>query len=77
MQAREQLDLCKTRFYELYSDYLRACVQGRQHDWIPAVSGGDHADPWPEKVTALLRKRLFQPAAWFLQLCRQRGRAPA
>lgn len=57
-EACERLALSKTRFYELSTEYLRACAERREQDWIPTVSGGDHAAPWPEKVTALLRKRL-------------------
>jgi hypothetical protein len=58
IQAREQLDLSKTRFYKLYADYLRACARHSQQDWVPGLSGGDHIAPWPDKVTELLRKRL-------------------
>jgi hypothetical protein len=57
-QACDQLGLSKSRFYELYSDYLRACAARREQDWQPGLSGGDHAPAWPEKVCALLRKRL-------------------
>ena len=57
-QACEELRLSKSRFYELYADYLCACAQRRQQDWQPRLSGGDHAPAWPEEVTALLRKRL-------------------
>lgn len=56
--ARQQLNLSKSRFYELYADYLRACAQSRQDHWRPGVSGGDHAPAWPEKLVELLRKRL-------------------
>jgi hypothetical protein len=53
-----QLGLCKSRFYELYADYLRACARHQQQDWTPRVSGGDHAPVWPQKLIDLLRKRL-------------------
>jgi hypothetical protein len=56
--ACDQLGLSKSRFYELYADYLRACARRQEGDWQPGVSGGDHAAAWPEKVLALLRKRL-------------------
>lgn len=56
--ARDQLRLGKSRFYELYSDYLRACAQAKQSHWQPNPSGGDHAVDWPPEVLALLRKRL-------------------
>lgn len=58
LEAREQLNLSKTRFYELYTEYLRACARRADQTWIPGVSGGDHAAPWPGEVTELLRKRL-------------------
>jgi hypothetical protein len=35
-QAHEQLELSKTRFYEMYADYLRAWTQRSEHDWTPA-----------------------------------------
>lgn len=58
LHACDQLGVSKSRFYELYGDYLRACAQDREGDWQPGVSGGDHSAAWPEKVSALLRKRL-------------------
>jgi len=56
--AAQKLGLSRSRFYELYSDYLKACAHHRQAAWTPAVSGGDHAPEWPAPVQALLRKRL-------------------
>ena len=58
VEAAEALELSRRRFYQLAGDYLHAYGPGRHHDWVPGVSGGDHASPWPEPVTALLRKRL-------------------
>jgi hypothetical protein len=52
--AQAELQLSRTRFYELYSDYLRACAQGRADLWTPGTSGGDHAPDWPPQVTAQL-----------------------
>lgn len=57
-EALDHLRLGKSRFYELYSDYLYACAQARQSHWQPKPSGGDHAADWPPEVLALLRKRL-------------------
>lgn len=57
-EARQQLNLSKSRFYELYADYLRACARRQQDHWMAGVSGGDHAPAWPEQLTDLLRKRL-------------------
>lgn len=62
--AAQKLGLCRSRFYELYSDYLKACAHHQQSTWTPTVSGGDHASQWPAEVEALLRKRLSsQPPA--------------
>jgi hypothetical protein len=57
-EARQQLGLSKSRFYELYADYLRACARRQQDLWLAGLSGGDHAPAWPNKLTELLRKRL-------------------
>jgi len=54
----ERLGLGRTRFYEVYADYLQACVEHRQSTWTPGVSGGDHTPGWPVEVEALLHKRL-------------------
>lgn len=56
--AAAELGLRHSRFYELYSAYLRACAQGRAEAWAPGRSGGDHRPDWPPEVTALLRKFL-------------------
>ena len=56
--AAKKLGLSRSWFYELYSDYLRACAYHQQTTWTPSVSGGDHAPDWPPEVQALLRKRL-------------------
>jgi hypothetical protein len=55
--AAAQLELSRSRFYELYSDYL-AAGPTRDQAWRPASSGGDHAPDWPAAVKALLRTRL-------------------
>src|SRR5512139_1564216 len=52
-----ELGLSRSRFYELYSDYLAAGLQREQH-WVPRSSGGNHAPNWPVEVRALLRERL-------------------
>lgn len=54
--AAEKLGLGRTRFYELYADYLRAAANGAH--WQPGASGGDHAADWPAGVEPLLRKLL-------------------
>jgi hypothetical protein len=52
------LELGKSRFYELYSAFLRAQAQGQSEVWQPGLSGGDHQTKWPGGVAELLRKRL-------------------
>jgi hypothetical protein len=55
--AAAELELSRSHFYELYSDYLGAGIL-RDQNWSPGVSGGDHAAQWPAGVEALLRARL-------------------
>lgn len=56
--AAAELGIGRTRFYELYADYLRACSRRQAARWLPGVSGGDHAASWPPEVEPLLRKLL-------------------
>jgi len=56
--AAQKLNLGRTRFYELYADYLRAAAKNQQHLWAPGHSGGDHAPDWPQGVESLVRKLL-------------------
>jgi hypothetical protein len=56
--AAEKLGLGRTRFYELYADYLRAASGHQAERWQPGASGGDHAPDWPAGVEPLLRKLL-------------------
>ena len=39
-QACDSLGVCKTRLYELRSDYLEARAEGRADSWRPGLSGG-------------------------------------
>lgn len=57
-QAVGELGVSRSRFYVLYSAYLRACAERRQERWVPGRSGGDHRQDWPANVIALLRKLL-------------------
>jgi hypothetical protein len=56
--AAQELQLSRSRFYELYSEYLRACAQRKADGWQPGLSGGDHCPDRPAEITALLRKLL-------------------
>jgi len=57
-EAAKELGLSRSRFYELFSDYLRACASGQGPAWCPRTSGGDHRPDWPPQVIALLQKLL-------------------
>jgi hypothetical protein len=63
-----ELDLSRSRFYVLYADYLRACVERRHRSWKPGRSGGNHHPRWPQEVCDLLRKLLQSrpPASYSL-----------
>ena len=56
--AAAQLGLGRTRFYELYGDYLRAVARHHENRWTPGASGGDHAPHWPCGIETLLHKLL-------------------
>lgn len=56
--AADKLGLGRTRFYELYGDYLRAAARHHEEHWTPGTSGGDHAPDWPHGTATLLRKLL-------------------
>ena len=53
-----ELGLSLSRFYQLRTDYLLACAQGRAATWSPGLSGGDHHPDWSAEVIALLTKLL-------------------
>lgn len=56
--AQAELGLGRSRFYVLYSDYLKACAERTQRSWAPGQSGGNHHRAWPEEVCQLLTKLL-------------------
>lgn len=56
--AAKELGLARSRFYELYADYLRACATGHADRWTPGCSGGDHYPEWSADVIALIAKLL-------------------
>ena len=57
-EAAHELGLAHSRFYQLFSDYLKACAQGHAQSWSPGLSGGDHHPAWSDEVIALLTKLL-------------------
>lgn len=57
-EAASELGLSRSRFYWLYTAYLRACAARNQRHWQPRTSGGNRFSPWPAAVLALLRKLL-------------------
>lgn len=57
-EAARELGLSRTGFYKLYSQYLRACAQGKAAVWTPGLSGGNHQPQWSAAVIALLAKLL-------------------
>ncbi|MEI6076676.1 MAG: hypothetical protein WCS94_13925 [Verrucomicrobiota bacterium] len=54
----QELNLSRTDFYKLNSQYLHPCASVLAKIWSPGVSGGNHQSVWPESVTALLKKLL-------------------
>ena len=65
-EAASELSLSRSRFYEIYAAYLRACAQSTQRHWQPGSSGGNRFPQWPAPVLALLRKLLsaIPPASY-------------
>lgn len=59
-QAMASLEIGKTRLYELKSDYLSARAWGREAEWTPGLSGGNHKGEWPAEVQRFL-KRVLSP----------------
>ena len=57
-QAMAELQVGKTRLYELKASFLAARAAGAADSWVPGTSGGDHAAPWPEEEQRFLRRVL-------------------
>ena len=57
-QAMADLQVGKTRLYELKASFLAARAAGTADSWVPGTSGGDHAAPWPEAEQRFLRRVL-------------------
>jgi hypothetical protein len=58
LAATRELGLARSRFYELYADYLHACAHGQAETWSPGLSGGDHHPEWSTQAVALATKLL-------------------
>ena len=56
--AAGELDLSRSQFYRLWSQYLEAVGRGQQAQWAPGTSGGDHRPEWPANVTELCGRLL-------------------
>ena len=57
-QVASELGISRSRFYQLRTDYLRACAAGRAGQWEPRASGGDHHPDWPTEAVALASRLL-------------------
>ena len=57
-EAAERLGLSRSGLYKLDTKYLGASAGGRADAFVPGVSGGDRAAPWPKDVTDGLRRWL-------------------
>lgn len=56
--AQSELQLSRTRFYELYGGYLHAAAHDQADCWSPGLSGGDHHSQWSAEATSLATKLL-------------------
>jgi hypothetical protein len=61
--AALELGISLSRFYQLRTDYLRACAQGQADTWSPGVSGGDHHPDWSAEAIALATKLISSKPA--------------
>jgi hypothetical protein len=70
--AAAELGLGRARFYELHSDYLRACAHGQADTWSPGHSGGDHHARFQLKlaISDVLDEGL--PRVYSTELCQQK-----
>lgn len=57
-EAAERLGLSRSGLYKLYAKYLGASAGGCAETFIPGVSGGARAAPWPTEVADGLRRWL-------------------
>lgn len=52
------MGLARTRFYELYADFLKASAKGQAATWTPTQSGGNHRPKWTAEAVGLATKLL-------------------
>jgi predicted DNA-binding transcriptional regulator AlpA len=57
-EVAERLGLSRSGLYKLYTKYLAASAGGGADTFVPGVSGGDRAAPWPKEVADGLRRWL-------------------
>lgn len=62
-QVMDELQIGKSRLYELRGSFLAAKAAGMAGEWKPGVSGGDRAEPWPDEVHRFLRRVLSPDGA--------------
>jgi transposase InsO family protein len=53
-----ELGITERRFRQLYAEYLKACAEGSEDQWIPGVSGGNRRREVPAEVEELWRRML-------------------
>jgi hypothetical protein len=56
--AAVELSVSRSRFYSIYSSYLRASARRQTNRWTPGRSGGNHRQPWPPAAAALITRLL-------------------
>lgn len=54
-EAADSLGMSRSGLYKLYAKYLASSAGGNADAFVPGVSGGDRAAPWPKDVTDSLR----------------------
>jgi transposase InsO family protein len=57
-QACQSLGVSQANLYKLRTSYLRAKAAGHAEEWVPGMSGGNHAPGWPEEIEGFIRQAL-------------------
>lgn len=57
-QAMDSLQVGKSQLYALKTSYLVAKAQGKNGEWTPGSSGGNHMPEWSDKAQKFLHKVL-------------------